>query len=352
MNKFGKLAISAAVAVSAISSASISFAPDTKAQAGTASFQGYLNEVKTRAIQQGVSAQTANRVLSSLKYNDRVVRLDRKQPGGGPSSKTIPPFAPYKRRHVDAARINGGRSKYRQIGSLLRRVEQQTGVPAQMMVAIYGHETNYGSYTGNFNAPEALASLAYEGRRRSLFEGELIAVLKMIDSGVPQYAITGSWAGALGKPQFLPSVYLKLAKDGDGDGYADIWRSEADAMASIANYFVNSGWRRGQEWGFAVNVPSSLSRAAIKSKITPTRCKRVFERHSAWKTVAEWERLGVRPQRGYYPRDKNMMLTLLEPDGQGNTAYLLGSNYRVILDYNCSNFYALSVGLLADEIRR
>lgn len=340
-----------AVATALFGSASLPLSAPAQAQSGT-SFQGYLDQVKTRAIAQGVSPATANRVLSGLNYNDRVVRLDRKQPGGPPGSKKIPPFAPYKRRHVDAARINGGRAKYKELRPLLKTVEDQTGVPEEMMIAIYGHETNYGSYTGNFNAPEALASLAYEGRRRALFEGELIAVLKMIDRGVPQYAITGSWAGALGKPQFLPSVYLRLARDGDGDGYADIWRSEADAMASIANYFVNSGWRRGQEWGFAVNVPSSLSRSAVRSNITPTRCKRVFERHSAWKTVAEWEQLGIRPQRGYWPGDKNMLLTLLEPDGQGNTAYLLGSNYRVILDYNCSNFYALSVGLLADEIRR
>ncbi|MEE9434084.1 MAG: lytic murein transglycosylase [Sphingorhabdus sp.] len=316
---------------------------------GHGGFRQYLSQVGSKAISEGVSAKTVNRVMASIKYNDRVVRLDRKQPEGG-SNKPIPPFAPYKRRHVDAARINGGRAKYRALRSALRRIETETGVPAQMMIAIYGHETNYGSYTGNFNAPEALASLAYEGRRRALFEAELIAVLKMIDSGVPQYAITGSWAGALGKPQFLPSVYLRLAKDGDGDGYADIWNNEVDAMTSIANYFVNSGWRRGQEWGFSVNVPSSLNRAAIASRIKAPRCERVFARHSQWKSVAEWRALGISPQRGFWPRD-NMMLTLLEPDGQGKTAYLLGSNYRVILDYNCSNFYALSVGLLADAVR-
>ena len=312
-------------------------------------FQQYLDQVRAKAIQQGVSSATATRVLSSIRYNDRVVRLDRSQPETRPN-RPIPDFAPYRRRHVDAARIRRGRAKYRQLRSTLQRIEQQTGVPAKMMIAIYGHETNYGSYTGNFNAPEALASLAYEGRRRALFEGELIAVLKMIDSGVPQYAITGSWAGALGKPQFLPSVYLRLARDGDGDGYADIWNSEVDAMTSIANYFVNSGWRRGEEWGFAVNVPGSLNRQAIASRIKSPRCARVFARHSQYKTMDEWKRLGVVPQRGYWPKG-SMMAALIEPDGRGKTAYLLGSNYRVILDYNCSNFYALSVGLLADEVR-
>lgn len=314
-----------------------------------AGFRTYLAQVRQRALREGVTAATLDRVLPSITYNDRVVRLDRQQPEGA-SDAPIPNFAPYKARHVDASRISRGRAKYAELRPLLKRIEDETGVPEEIMIAIYGHETNYGSVTGNFNAPEALASLAYEGRRRALFEGELVAVLKMIDKGVPQYAITGSWAGALGKPQFLPSVYLRLARDGDGDGYSDIWRSEVDAMTSIANYFVNAGWRRGEEWGFAVNVPASLNRSALESRMSSPRCPRVFARHSQWKTIAEWRQLGVSPQRGFWPND-NMMATLIEPDGVGNTGYLLGGNYRVILDYNCSNFYALSVGLLADELR-
>ena len=312
-------------------------------------FRQYLSQVRTRAAREGVTAATLDRVLPSLIYNERVVRLDRAQPEGA-ADAPIPMFAPYKAKHVDASRISRGRSKYSELRPLLARIEAETGVPEEMMIAIYGHETNYGTVTGNYNAPEALASLAYEGRRRELFEAELVAVLKMIDRGVPQYAITGSWAGALGKPQFLPSVYLKLARDGDGDGYADIWRSEVDAMTSIANYFVNAGWRRGEEWGFAVDVPAAFDRTAIKARTSAPRCPRVFARHSQWKTIAEWQQLGITAQRGLWPKD-NMMAMLIEPDGIGSTAYLLGSNYRVILDYNCSNFYALSVGLLADEVR-
>jgi membrane-bound lytic murein transglycosylase B len=312
-------------------------------------FRQYLSEVRIRAAQQGVSAKTLDRVLPSINYNERVVQLDRAQPEANPNAP-VPAFAPYKIKHVDAARIGRGRTKYSELRPLLARIEAETGVPEEMMIAIYGHETNYGTVTGNYNAPEALASLAYEGRRRTLFEAELIASLKMIDRGVPQYAMTGSWAGALGKPQFLPSVYLKLARDGDGDGYADIWKSEVDAMTSIANYFVQAGWRRGEEWGFAVNVPASLNREAIRSRTVAPRCARVFARHSQWKTMDEWKKLGIAPQRGFWPK-KDMMAALIEPDGVGKTGYLLGSNYRVILDYNCSNFYALSVGLLANEIR-
>ena len=311
-------------------------------------FRYYLTQVAQKAVDQGVRKNTVDRVLASLTYNPRVIRLDQSQPGGRPNS-AIPPFAPYKRKHVDAARIKGGQTAYRRLMSRLIAVERQTGVPGPIIMAIYGHETNYGSYTGNFDIPRSLATLAYEGRRRALFEAELLAVLKIIDNGVPQSALKGSWAGAMGKPQFLPSVYLRLAKDGNGDGYKDIWNSEADAVASIANYFVNAGWRRGVPWGIAVRVPTSLNRIAIKNKTKPTRCPRVHARHSQWKSMAEWRKLGVVPVTGR-TLDNDVMATLLEPDGQGRTAYLLTGNYRVILDYNCSNFYGLSVGLLADEI--
>ena len=355
MRVYRKIIMTMAMCVSASVLGPVCMAQDMASASGTdaegqeAGFRSYLAQVRQRALSEGVTPATLDRVLPSISYNDRVVRLDRQQPEGA-SNAPVPNFAPYKARHVDAARINRGRAKYSELRPLLKRIEDETGVPEEIMIAIYGHETNYGAVTGNFNAPEALASLAFEGRRRALFEAELVAVLKMIDRGVPQYAITGSWAGALGKPQFLPSVYLRLARDGDGDGYADIWRSEVDAMTSIANYFVNAGWRRGEEWGFAVNVPPSLNRGILDSRMASPRCPRVFARHSQWKTIAEWRQLGIMPQRGSWPKD-SMMATLIEPDGVGNTGYLLGGNYRVILDYNCSNFYALSVGLLADELR-
>ncbi len=321
---------------------------DAKAQSSS-SFESYLQEVRQKALQQGVRAQTLDQVLPGLTYNPRVIQLDQSQPGGSTNS-AIPPFAPYQQRHITSQRIANGKAAYRRLIAKLIDVERETGVPGPIIMAIYGKETNYGSYMGDFDIPRSLATLAYEGRRRSLFEPELLAVLQLIDKGVPQSALKGSWAGAMGMPQFLPSVYLRLAKDGSGDGYADIWNSEYDAVASIANYFVNSGWRRGEPWGIAVNVPSSLDRDAVASKIVPTRCPRVFGRHSQWKSMAEWRSLGVVPATGK-SLGKNVMATLLEPDGAGSTAYLLTGNYRVILDYNCSNFYGLAVGLLADEIR-
>jgi lytic murein transglycosylase len=315
-----------------------------------AGFQTYLGEVRTRAIAAGVKPATADTALAGLTFNARVVALDRQQPETAPNAP-ISMFAPYRIRHVDAARIGRGRTTYQAQRPRLARVEAETGVPEQIMVAIWGHETNYGSYTGDFDLLRSLASLAYEGRRRPLFEGELIAALKMIDRGVPRSQLVGSWAGAMGNPQFLPSVYLRLARDGDGDGRADIWNSAADTLASIGNYFLQAGWRPGEPWGVPVTVPASFSRGEVRNRLISPRCPRVFERHSGWRTMAEWRALGVVPQGVAWPGD-TVQATLLEPDGIGQTAYLLTSNYRVILDYNCSNFYALSVGLLADAIAR
>jgi len=315
-----------------------------------AGFQGYLQLLAARARAEGVTESTISSVTSQLTFNPRIISLDQSQPGGGPSS-AIPAFEPYRRSHVDAARINRGRSQYASAAGTLGEVERRYGVPGPMVLAIWGHESNYGSYTGDFDLARSLATLAYEGRRRELFADEFIALLKMIDRGVPRWKLVGSWAGAFGNPQFLPSVYLRVAQDADGDGLADIWSSRADTLASIANYFRDAGWRPGQPWGFAVSVPDGFDRGQMENKLTSPRCPQVFARHTGWKTVREWRAAGIVPSRGSWPAD-DVLATLIEPDGRGRTAYLLTGNYRVILDYNCSNFYALSVGLLADEISR
>lgn len=322
--------------------------PANGPSANDAGFQAYLNGLRAKGAAMGIGKATMDRIFPTLSFNPRVIQLDQSQPGGSFDSP-IPPFEPYRRQHVDAARIKGGQEAYRANRAKLTRIERETGVPEAIMVAIFGHETNYGRFTGDFDLLRSLATLAYEGRRRDLFEPEFLAAIKMIDNGVPRERLIGSWAGATGYPQFLPSVYLRVARDGDGDGKADIWTSQADALASIANYFVDAGWRKGQPWGIAVRVPASFNRASVANHLTPPRCPRVFERHSKWMTMAEWRRLGVLPASAATLSD-GTFATLLEPDGSGKTAYLLTSNYRVILDYNCSNFYALSVGLLADAV--
>lgn len=312
-----------------------------------AGFQAYLQQVSAKARAEGVSEATIANVTRGLTLNPRVVALDQGQPGGNTSVN--PPIAPYLARHVDSARINRGRAMRDQTGSTLAMVERRYGVPGKMLLAIWGHETNYGSYTGDFDLARSLATLAYEGRRRALFEGEFIALMKMVDRGVPRSKLYGSWAGAFGNPQFLPSVYLRVAADGDGDGNPDIWNSRADTLASIANYFRDAGWRPGEPWGVRASIPANFDRNSVRTRLNSPSCPRVHARHSQWKTVAEWRQLGIMPLASI--SDKTMA-TLFEPDGPGTPAYLLTGNYRVILQYNCSNFYALSVGLLADEIAR
>ncbi|MDZ4306659.1 lytic murein transglycosylase [Allopontixanthobacter sp.] len=310
------------------------------------SFDAYLQLLSARARAEGVSEPTIRRMTAGLTPNMRVIELDRAQPGT-PGVSGFPPVAPYLARHVDRARINGGREAFGNSRSITRAIEQQYGVPGEIVIAIWGHETNYGSYMGDFDLSRSLATLAWEGRRRDLFATEWVDLLKIADRGFPRSTMVGSWAGAFGNPQFLPSVYLRLAVDGDGDGNANIWNSRADTLHSIANYFRDAGWRRGQPWGVRASVPANLDRGAIQSKLTAPVCPRVHERHSQWKTIAEWRKLGVQPQK--YLAD-DVMASFFQPDGPGNPAWLLTANYRVILEYNCSNYYALSVGLLADEI--
>ena len=313
------------------------------------SFYSYLQQVAAKARAEGVSERTINDVLLTLTPNDRVIALDRDNTSSGATSNSFPPLAPYLRDHNTSARINGGRNVYARLGSLASQVERNYGVPASILIAIWGHETSYGAVRGSFDLPRSLATLAWEGRRRDLFERELIDVLKMADQGVPRSSLVGSWAGAFGNPQFLPSVYLRLAVDGDGDGDRDIWYSDVDTLYSIANYFRDAGWRPGQPWGVRAYTPNSLDRSAIATRVVAPVCPRVHIRHSRWMPVRQWRELGVIPQA---PIGDDVMASLFEPDGPAAPSYLLTQNYRVILEYNCSNYYAMSVGLLADEIAR
>ena len=336
----------AAVAVGIFLPAGVPETGRLSAQSGM-DFRSFAAQLGQQAVAQGVRQATVNAVIPTLQFNELAVRLDRAQPGGTPNGP-IPKYAPYRASHVDAARISGGRAKYQQLRPFLARVERETGVPELIMVAIYGNETNYGKITGNYDLLEALATLAYDGRRRALFTEEFIATLKLLDRGIPRWKLRGSWAGATGYPQFLPSMYARLGKDGDGDGRIDIWTNEADALASIANYFVNAGWRPNVAWGVPVRFAPGFSPDSYPPRTVAPRCQRVHARHSQWKSVAEWKRLGVEPIRQKL-RDSDQAM-VFQPDGPGTSAWLLTGNYKVILEYNCSNFYALSVGLLADAV--
>ena len=321
-------------------------APVTPSAAQDMSFDAYLQILKARARAEGVSESTIQRMTIGLTANSRVIELDRGQPGS-PRRSGYPALQPYLDTHVNPTRIANGKRTFASTRSIGRQVESRYGVPHEILTAIWGHETNYGSYRGNFDLYRSLATLAWEGRRRDLFSGEFIALMKVADKGYSRSELVGSWAGAFGNPQFLPSVYLRLATDGDGDGRANIFTNRADTLASIARYFQDSGWRTGQPWGVRASVPSGFNFERVDNQVFSPVCDRVHERHSQWKPVSEWRNLGVQPQQ--YLAD-DFMTSLFQPDGPGTRAWLLTSNYRVILEYNCSNYYAMSVGLLADEI--
>jgi len=318
-----------------------------QAQTGEAlAFDAYLELLKARARGEGVSEATIARMTEGLTPNPRAIALDNSQPGSA-TARGYPPMSNYIATHVEAARIAGGRLVINQHRDLLARIERDYGVPGPIIVAIFGHETSYGRVKGDFDLARSLATLAWEGRRRELFAGEFVALMKIADRGFDRSQLIGSYAGAFGNPQFLPSVYLRLASDGDGDGRADIISNRADTFASIANYFRDAGWRTGQPWGVRASVPQGFDLSAYRSALSSPVCPRVHERLSRWLTVGEWRAAGVVAQTGL-PDD--VMVSLFQPDGPSTPAWLLTGNYRVILEYNCSSYYAMSVGLLADEI--
>ncbi len=329
-----------------------SFLAASPAVAQDESFATYLDSVAGKARAQGVSQATIDRVFAGLTPNDRVISLDRDNVSSGSRvnpATGFPWLSSYIRRHNSQSRINGGVRKLSEVRQLAAGVEAQYGVPAEILVSIWGHETAYGAVKGSFDLPRSLATLAWDGRRRDLFEDELIAVLKIADSGVARSQLVGSWAGAFGNPQFLPSVYLRLAVDGDSDGDKDIWNSDVDTLHSIANYFRTHGWRTGEPWAVRAFVPNSANREGIENQVVSPVCPRVHARHSRWLTVREWRERGITPRA---PIGDDVMAALFEPDGPAEPGYLLTQNYKVILEYNCSNYYAMSVGLLADEISR
>lgn len=344
-----------AASAASVGSAAPPTAPIVTASATASQYTDYgWDTYKTRlaslARLQGVRESTIQAYVPSLDINSRVIDLERTEPVAHSSGGVVGVLAPYLRVHVTRSLIVRGQSNYADHYDALRRIEARYGVDPAILMSIWGMETSYGTVTGSTDLLEALASLGYYGRRRQLFENEFVSALKLIDLGVPRRQLKGSWAGATGYPQFMPSVALRLRADGDGDGYADIWSNEIDGLASIAAYMRDAGWKPNTVWGVPVRTPYNLNRPAIVSRITAPRCPQVYRRLSRWLSMREWRALGVTPLGRSLP--DNEMASLIEPDGPDSTAYLLTTNYRSILDYNCSNFYAISVGVLADAIAR
>ena len=302
---------------------------------GQGSFPAFLDSVRVEARRAGISANTLNRALNGLQPNDRVLELDRRQ------AEFTQTWPQYRDARLSQTRIDAGRRAYSENRNLLQAIEARYRVSSRVVVAIWGMETNYGGFTGNFNVIEALATLAWEGRRASFFRGELMAALRILDAGHVSFErMRGSYAGAMGNPQFMPTSFERLAVDFDGDGRRDIWDNKADALASIANYLGRSGpgWRDGQIWGFEVITPPDFDTALAD--------------HRQTRAMAEWARMGVtRPGRGALPAQDGDWAVVIPGLARGDSqAFMVGQNFMQIRRYNPSNFYATAVGLLSDRV--
>jgi len=324
----------ASTAPSAPPAAPRATAPPLQAPVYTAvssvSFDRFVEGVKAEAGRRGISPATLNVAFAGVRANQRVIELDRRQAEGGL------PWEEYRDRiMVSPTRVQNGRRMYAENADLLRRIEARFQVSPRIIVAIWGVETNFGGNTGGFRVIEALATLAWEGRRAAYFRNELFAALKILDDGhIRPDRMLGSWAGAMGQPQFMPSNFERLAVDFDGDGRRDIWDNRADALASVANYFQRNGWRPGEPWGREVRPPPGFSTARADAERRPMR---------------EFARMGFRDAGGGPLPDGPEAQIILPSRGSGQV-FLGHHNLRVIRRYNSPVNYGLAVGLLSDRI--
>lgn len=292
-------------------------------------FDAWVEQFVQKAVSKGHQETTVRSLLSDLTPDEKVLERDRYQP------EFTRPIWEYLDSAVSKLRVTNGQQAMAEHPELLAELQQVTGVPAEVVTAIWGLESAYGKIQGDFDIIRSLATLAHDGRRRNWAEGELLAAMSMLEQGlVSRDGLQGAWAGAMGQTQFLPSTYLEYAVDGDGDGRKDIWNSVADALASTANYLKRHGWQSGKNWGVEVNLidpfPYQLAEDTVLS-------------------IGSWQVRGARLANGenWLETELGDAVRLLLPAGAAGPKILVGGNFRVFKRYNNSTAYALGVGLLA-----
>lgn len=286
--------------------------------------------LQEQAIAAGVSSETASEVMSGVQHLARVIELDRRQP------EFTTTFADYLNRRVNDARVNTGRELLQEHQELLARVTRETGVPAPYLVAFWGLETNFGSYFGKMPVPSSLTTLACDPRRSTFFTEQLIAALRIIDEGaIPPDQMEGSWAGAMGHVQFMPTVFLKHAVDADGDGRRDLWNSLPDAMMSAGRFLESMNWDGDYRWGREVLLPENFDYSLADGRRLP---------------LEQWREMGITDAFGKPLAREPINAALVVPAGHRGPAFLAYHNFRVIMGWNRSEFYAIAVGHLADRI--
>ena len=308
-------------------------------------FKTWLQSIREEALQSGIRPEVVAQALSDVRLNRRVIKRDRSQAEFKLNLST------YLGRVVTPLNIKAGAAKARKHRALLDAVAAKYRVQPRFILAIWGIETRYGAVKADVPLISSLATLAFDARRSNFFKRQLFASLQMVNRGyIDVKSLFGSWAGAMGQPQFMPSSYLAYARDFDGDGRRDIWKNKGDVFASIANYLAKHGWNDSQTWGRKVEIPSGL----VESFGNPTRraapgCRaRTYPR----KALSEWQELGVRRLSGRDLPSRALRAALVLPDGpNGTDAYLVYRNYSAIMAYNCAHLYAVTVGTLGDHIQ-
>ncbi len=308
----------------------------TAAMQAQVPFPDWLEAARKEALKRGIQAATVAAAFGGLTPNPRVIELDGRQPEFNQT------FWRYLDGAISEARVNKGRALMREHATLLAKLEKTYGVPGRYLVAFWGMESDFGNNTGGFSVVRSLATLAYDGRRSAYFRGEMFDALTILDHGDTDVThMMGSWAGAMGQTQFMPSAFLKYAVDQDRDGRKDIWSSTPDALGSTANYLKSLNWDGARLWGMEVHLPANFdaSLASLDTDATETV-----------KPVSSWVALGVRTANGEALPNIGGTAALILPAGIAGPAFLVSDNYRVILKYNRSTFYAVAVGYLADRL--
>lgn len=305
-------------------------APSVQASptANYSSFADWRANFRRKALRAGIQADLFDKAFAGINPDEAVVNADRSQP------EFTRPVWEYLEGAISPVRVRKGQALLTEHAATLSTIEQRYGVDRQVLVAIWGMESSFGQFMGDKSVIGSLATLAYEGRRPQFAEEQLLAALQILQSGDTTPAgLRGSWAGAMGQTQFIPTTYLTHAVDFDGDGRRDIWSSSADALASAAHYLQASGWRKGQSWGMQVALPSGFDYALADTEVR--------------KTYAEWTQYGVKGTPTGIAADDSGYLLL--PAGHRGPAFLVFANFRAILKYNNSSSYALAVGLLGER---
>ncbi len=302
-----------------------------RAKAAENGFAAFLYAVRRDAAAQGIGLSTVDSALRGAQYLPHVIELDQHQP------ERVLTFAEYLAKTVSPQRKENARRQLFDNRVLLGAIWRRWNVEPRIIVALWGLESDFGAVTGNYMVVSSLATLGFDGRRGSYFRGELISALRILDQGNVGIAeMTGSWAGAMGQCQFMPSTFLGYAVDYDGDGRRDIWNDRADVLASIANFISRLGWRGGQSWGSKVLLPSGFD----------VRYTGLEVRRPIW----EWSRMGVRDVEARPLSGRDGEASLVLPAGEGGPALLVYDNFRTIMRWNKSTYFAAAVGYLSDSM--